>query len=147
MCKVSFWILFIWAYLIISITLDLVLRQFRFSLRVFRLSSYFFQRDYVKAVFYHFVSLWSFLSLSLDSLHFFYRFAGFRFFQRKHISSLDVVIVILISLCNSTLSYYVNKHSGNSLSSQNSLMLYILKLVCIHTVLDTFPMVLTRRIC
>ena len=57
MCKVSFWILFIWACLIISITLDLVLRQFRFSLRVFKLSSRFFVRDYVKAIFYHFVSL------------------------------------------------------------------------------------------
>ena len=137
MCKVSFWILFIWVCLIISITLDLVLRQFRFSLRVFRLSSYFFQPDYVKAVFYHFVSLWSFLSLCLDSLHVFYRFAGFRFFQRKNISSLDVVIVILISLCNSALSYYVNKHSGSSLSSQNSLTLHILKLICISSILSS----------
>ena len=55
MCKVSFCILFIWFYLIISITLDLVLRHFNFSLRVFKLSSRFFLRDYVKAVFYHFV--------------------------------------------------------------------------------------------
>ena len=69
MRKVSFRILFIWVCLIISITLDLVLRQFRFSLRVFKLSSRFFVRDYVKAIFYHFVSLWSFLSLCLDSLH------------------------------------------------------------------------------
>ena len=71
MCKVSFWIFFIWVSLIISITLGLVLRQFRFSLRVFKLSSRFFLRDYVKAVFYHFVSLLSFLSLCLDSLHLF----------------------------------------------------------------------------
>ena len=64
----------------------------------------------------------------------FYRFALIRFtffigsldsvfFKEKNISSLDVVIVILISLCNSALSYYVNKHSGSSLSSQNSLTL------------------------
>ena len=45
------------------------------------------------------------------------------FFKEKNISSLDVVIVILISLCNSELSYYVNKDSGSSLSSQNSLTL------------------------
>ena len=83
MCKVSFCILFIWVCLIICITLDLVLHQFTFRLRVFKLSSRFFQRDYVKAVFYHFVSLRSFLSLCLDSLHVFYRFAGFRFCQRK----------------------------------------------------------------
>ena len=50
MCKVSFCILFIWVCLIIYITLGLVLRQFRFSLRVFKLSSRFFLRDYVKAV-------------------------------------------------------------------------------------------------
>ena len=42
MCRVSFWILFIWVCLIISITLDLVLRQFRFSLRSFNLNSRFF---------------------------------------------------------------------------------------------------------
>ena len=109
MCKVLFCILFIWVCLIICITLDLVLHQFMFRLRVFKLSSRFFQRDYVKAVFYHFVSLRSFLSLCLDSLHVFYRFAGFRFCQRKKFSSLDVVIVILISLCNSALSHYVSK--------------------------------------
>ena len=50
MCKVLLLILFSWVCLIISITLDLVLRQFRFSLRVFNLSSRFFLRDYVKAV-------------------------------------------------------------------------------------------------
>ena len=50
MCKVTFCILFIWVGLIIYITLGLVLRQFRFSLRVFKLSSRFFLRDYVKAV-------------------------------------------------------------------------------------------------
>ena len=76
----------------------------------------------------------------------FYRFALIRFtffigsldsvfVKEKNISSLDVVIVILISLCNSALSYYVNKHSGSSLSSQNSLMLYILKLICISLIL------------
>ena len=39
--------------------LDLVLRQFRFSLptRVFKMSSRFFLHDYVKAVFCYFVSL------------------------------------------------------------------------------------------
>ena len=76
----------------------------------------------------------------------FYRFAlirftffigslDFVFVKEKNISSLDVVIVILISLCNSALSYYVNKHSGSSLSSQNSLTLYILKLICISFIL------------
>ena len=90
----------------------------------------------------------------------FYRFALIRFtffigsldsvfFKEKNISSLDVVIVILISLCNAALSYYVNKHSGSSSSSQNSLTLYILKSICISflTVLDIFPVALTRRIC
>ena len=57
MCRVSYCILLIWVCLIISITLDLVLRQFRFSLRSFNLSSRFFVRDYVNAVLYHFVSL------------------------------------------------------------------------------------------
>ena len=90
MCKVSFCILFIWVCLIICITLDLVLHQYMFRLHVFKLSSRFFQ-------------------LCLDSLHVFYRFAGFRFCQRKKFSSLDVVIVILISLCNSALSHYVSK--------------------------------------
>ena len=57
MGTVSFCILFIWVCLIISIRLDLVLRQFRFSLSLFNLSSRFFVRDYVKAAFHHFVSL------------------------------------------------------------------------------------------
>ena len=76
----------------------------------------------------------------------FYRFSLIRFtffigsldsvfFKEKNISSLEVVIVILISLRNSALSYYVNKHSGSSLSSQNSLTLYILKLICISSIL------------
>ena len=107
MCKVSFWILFIWVCLFISITLDLVLRQFRFSLRVFNLNSHFFLRDYVKAVLYYFVSLWSFLSLCLDSLHVFYSFAGFRFCQRskyKHVRHCDsnfnqIVQFNIIILC------------------------------------------------
>ena len=90
MCKVSFCILFIWVCLIICITLDLVLHQYMFRLRVFKLSSRFFQ-------------------LCLDSLRVSYWFAGFRFCQRKKFSSLDVVIVILISLCNSALSHYVSK--------------------------------------
>ena len=55
--------------MIISVNLDLVLRQFRFSLHVFKTGSRLFLRDYVEAVFYHFVSLRSFLSLCLDSLH------------------------------------------------------------------------------
>ena len=88
-----------------------------------------------KPFFYHFLSLRSFLSLCLDSLHVFYRLAGFRFVKEKNISSLDVVIVILISLCNSALSHYVNKHLGSSLSSQNSLAFYILKLICISFIL------------
>ena len=41
-CKVSFLIFFIWVCLIIYITLSLGLRQLRFSLRVFKLSSRFF---------------------------------------------------------------------------------------------------------
>ena len=40
-----------------SIPLDLVLLQFRFSLRLFNLRECFFVRDYVKAVLYHSVSL------------------------------------------------------------------------------------------
>ena len=91
MCKVLFCILFIWVCLIICITLDLVLHQYMFRLRVFKLSSRFFQ-------------------LCLDSLRVSYWFAGFRFCQRKKFSSLDVVIVILISLCNSALSHYVSKY-------------------------------------
>ena len=115
MCKVSFWILFIWVCLFISITLDLVLRQFRFSLRVFNLNSHFFLRDYVKAVLYYFVSLWSFLSLCLDSLHV---LPDSVFVKEVNISMLDTVIAILIRLFNSTLSYYVN----------------ILKLICISSI-------------
>ena len=149
MCKVSFWILFILACLIISITLDLVLRQFRFSLRVFRLSSYFSQRDYVKAVFITLFRFDRFYRFALIRFTFFIGSLDSVFFKEKNISSLDVVIVILISLCNAALSYYVNKHSGSSLSSQNSLTLYILKSICISflTVLDIFPVALTRRIC
>ena len=80
-----------------------------FRLRVFKLSSHFFQRDYVKPVFYHFVSLKSFLSLCLDSLHIFVIGSlDSVFVKEKNISSLDVVIVILISLCNSALSHYVS---------------------------------------
>ena len=135
MCKVSFWILFIWAYLIISITLDLVLRQFRFSLRVFKLSSRFFVRDYVKAFF-----------TTLFHFDRFYRFALIRFifcrvsldsvFEKEiNTSTLDIMIAILMLLCNSTLSYYVNRHSGSSLSLQNSLTFYILKLICISSIL------------
>ena len=134
MCKVSFRILFICFYLIISITLDLVLRHFNFSLRVFKLSSRFFLRDYVKAVFYHFVSLRSFLSLFLDS-----RFVEVRwilvFVEEVNINTSEIVTAILIILRNLTLLYYVNKHSGSSLSSQNSLTLYILKLICISSIL------------
>ena len=119
MCKVSFWILFIWVCLIISITLGWVLRQFRFSLRVFNLNSRFFLRDYVKAVFYYFVSLWSFLSFCLDSLHVFIPLPDSVFVKEVNISMLDTVIAILIRLCNSTLSYYVN----------------IIKLICISSIL------------
>ena len=50
-----------------------------------------------------------FYRFALIRFTFFYRFAGFRFCQRKKFSSLDVVIVILISLCNSALSHYVSK--------------------------------------
>ena len=133
MCKVSFWILFIWVCLIISITLGWVLRQFRFSLRVFNLNSCFFLRVYVKAVLYYFVSLWSFLSLCLDSLHVFYSFTGFRFCQRskyKHVRHCDcnfdqIVQFSIIILCKYP---KVNMH-------------------ILHTVLDIFPMDLTRRIC
>ena len=115
--------------------LDLVLRQFRFSLRtrVFKMSSRFFLRDYVKAVFCYFVSLWSFLSLCLDSLHVFYSFTGFRFCQRskyKHVRHCDcnfdqIVQFSIIILCKYP---KVNMH-------------------ILHTVLDIFPMDLTRRIC
>ena len=135
MCKVSFWILFIWVYLIISITLDLVLRQFRFSLRVFNLSSRFSCVIMSKPFF----TTWF-------CFHRFYRVALIRF--TFCIGSLDSVFfffeevnnvnynfyIILIILHNSTLLYYVNKHSGSSLSSQ-------------YIVLDIFPMDLTRIIC
>ena len=149
MCKVSFCILFIWVCLIIFITLDLVLHQFMFRLRVFKLSSRFFQRDYVKAVFYHFASLRSFLSLCLDSLHVFYRFAGFRFCQRKIyqlVRRCDCNFNLIVQLA---LSYYVNKHSGSSLSSLKQLNALHPKVNMhfLHTVLDIFPMDLTRRIC
>ena len=54
-------------------------------------------------------------------------------------------------MCNSTLSYYVNKHLGSSLSLQNSLINYNashpkVNIHFFHTVLDIFPMDLTRRI-
>ena len=133
MCKVLFLILFIWVCLIISITLDLVLRQFRFSLRVFNLNSRFFLRDYVKAVLYYFVSLWSFLSLCLDSLHVLYSIAGFRFCQRskyKHVRYCDCNFNLIVQFNIIILCKYpkINMHM-------------------LHTVLDIFPMVLTRRIC
>ena len=89
---------------------------FRFSLRVFNLNSRFFLRDYVKAVLNYFVSLWSFLSLCLDSLHV---LPDSVFVKEVNISMLDTVIAILIRLCNSTLSYYVN----------------IIKLICISSIL------------
>ena len=108
MRKVSFRILFIWVCLIISITLDLVLRQFNFSLRVFKLSSRFF-------------CAWLCQSRSLRLFRFdrFHRFALIRFtfcigsldfvvVKEVNISTLDIVIAILIRLCNSTLLYYVN---------------------------------------
>ena len=138
MCKVSLWILFIWVYLIISITLDLVLRQFRFSLRVFNLSSRFscvimskpfFTTWFCFHRFYRVALIrFTFCRGSLDSVFFF-------FFEEVNTSTLENVIAILIILRNSTLLYYVNKHSGSSLSSQNSLTLHILKLICISSIL------------
>ena len=120
MCTVSFCILFIWVCLIISITLDLVLRQFRFSLSLFNLSSRFF--------------LCGIMSKPLFSTLFrfdrFYRFALIRFtfcigwldsvfVKEVNISTLDIVIAISIRLCNSTLPYFVN----------------IIKLICISSIL------------
>ena len=127
MCKVSFWILFIWVYLIISITLDLVLRQSRFSLRVFNLSSRFscvimskpfFTTWFCFHRFYRVALIrFTFCRGSLDSVFFF-------FFEEVNTSTLENVIAILIILRNSILLYYVNKHSGSSLSSQYSLTLF-----------------------
>ena len=76
----------------------------------------------------------------------FYRFALIRFMfcrvsldsvfvKEINTSTLDIVIAISMSLRNSTLSYYVNRHSGSSLSLQNSLTFYILKLICISFIL------------
>ena len=75
----------------------------------------------------------SFLSLCLDSLHVFYSFAGFRFCQRckyKHVRHCDcnfnqIVQFSIIILCKYP---KVNMH-------------------ILRTVLDIFPMDLTRRIC
>ena len=64
----------------------------------------------------------------------FYRFALIRFMffrvsldsvyvKEINTSTLDIVIAILMLLRNSTLSYYVNRHSGSSLFLQNSLTL------------------------
>ena len=133
MCRVSYCILLIWVCLIISITLDLVLRQFRFSLRSFNLSSRFFVRDYVNALLYHFVSLWSFLSLCLDSLHVLYRFTGFRFSQRskyKHVRHWDCNFNQIVQF---NVTIFCKYHKVN--------------MHFLHTVLDLFPMGLTRRIC
>ena len=119
MCRVSYCILLIWVCLIISITLDLVLRQFRFSLRSFNLSSRFFVRDYVNAVLYHFVSLWSFLSLCLIRFTFCIGSLDSVFVKEVNINTLDIVIAISIRLCNSTIPYFVN----------------IIKLTCISSIL------------
>ena len=93
MCEVSFWIFFIWVCLIISITLGLVLRQFRFSLRVFKLSSRFFLHDYVEAVrFYRFAFIrFTFCRGSLDSF----------FLKEINVGTLDIVMAILMLLRNS----------------------------------------------
>ena len=87
--------------MIISITLGLVLRQFRFSLPVFKLSSRFFLRDYVKAVFttllrfdrfYRFALIrFTFCRGSLDSV----------FVKEINVGTLDIVIAILMLLRNS----------------------------------------------
>ena len=50
-----------------------------------------------------------------------------------NIRTLDIVTTISIIMCNFILSYYVNKHVGST--------------HFLHTVLDIFPMDLTRRIC
>ena len=101
MCKVSFWIFFIWVCLIISITLGLVLRQFRFSLRVFKLSSRFYCVIMSKPFF-----------TTLLRFHRFYRFALIRFtfcrgsldsvfVKEINVGTLDIVIAILMLLRNS----------------------------------------------
>ena len=76
----------------------------------------------------------------------FYRFSLIRFTfcrgsldsgfcRRSKYKHVKIVTAILIISRNSTLLYYVNKHSGSSLSSQNSLTLHILKLICISSIL------------
>ena len=117
-----------WSLLLIG----LVLHQFRPSLRLFNLSSRFFVRDYVKAVITT-VSLWSFLSLCLDSLHFLYKFTGFSFCQRskyEHVRNCDRNFNQIVQLNVIILCQYpkINMHF-------------------LHTVLDIFPMDLIRRIC
>ena len=119
MCRVSYCILLIWVCLIISITLDLVLRQFRFSLRVFKLSSRFYCVIMSKPFF-----------TTLFRFDRFYRFALIRFtfcigsldsvfVKEVNINTLDIVIAISIRLCNSTIPYFVN----------------IIKLTCISSIL------------
>ena len=76
-CKVSFWILYIWVCLIIYTTLCWFLRQFRFSLRAFKMSSRFFQP---------FLALCYALIVSIALSWFascFVWFSGFRFSQRN----------------------------------------------------------------
>ena len=55
------------------------------------------------------------------------------FVKEINISTLDIVTTISIIMCNFILSYYVNKHMGST--------------QFLHTVLDIFPMDLTRIIC
>ena len=128
MCKVSFCILFIWVCLIISITLGLVcvcliwVHAFfcLIMLKPFFTTLFRFDR------FYRFALIrFMFCRDSLDSV----------FVKEINLSMLDIVTTILITLCNFILSYYVNKHPSISSSSQNNLKLYILKLICISSLL------------
>ena len=75
----------------------------------------------------------------------FHRFALIRFtfcigsldfvvVKEVNISTLDIVIAILIRLCNSTLLYYICKYPK-------------INMHFLHTVLDIFPMDLTMKIC
>ena len=148
MCRVSFCILLIWVCLILSITLDLVLRQFRFSLRSFNwvhvflcviMPTPFFTTLFPFDRFYRFALIrFTFRIGSLDSV----------LVKEINISTLNIVIAVLIRLCISTLWHY--ECSFNQIGQFNIMILCKYSKVnmhFLHTVLDIFPMDLTRRIC
>ena len=104
MCRVSFCIWLIWVGLIISITLDLVLRQLRFSLRLFNMSSRFFLCVIMSTPFFTTLFRFNrFYHVALIRLTFCIGSLDSVFVKEINISTLDTVIAVLIRLCNSTL--------------------------------------------